>query len=324
MKKVIIKSLIIFQSISAFAQIEYEYVPFPTSDAIWTEEYIFYVPDSSDPLNPILTYEYDRFALSGEDTVIDNLSYKKLYVFFDDFFEKSNAQYVGGIREDENKRIYFKGEPEGFRYLKPDDLPTSCGLSDDFSYEILLYDFSKNIGDIIYFECVDHFFTVTDIELVQIGNSYRKKFTLDYSTEWIEGIGSLWGLFFRHVVIPTSSYGPRNKLVCFIQDGEILYSNNEFEDCFPSSKIETSKNSQGILVYACSLNENLIFDFGELPISKFSIYDITGRTYEKLDVKMHTSFVLPKKKYNSGIYFYKANERHGNNYVGRFIVKQYV
>ena len=96
--------ILCFSVLNVFSQ-EYKYVPFPDSGAIWSEAY--HPPLRNGVFPPPI---YERFALSGEDTIIDEIIYNKLYIFFDTVFNKNDATYAGGIREDENKRVYFKGD----------------------------------------------------------------------------------------------------------------------------------------------------------------------------------------------------------------------
>ena len=89
----------LFPFISSYAQIEYEYIPFPKNNAIWSEVYI---TPGSDLFPPVYsTYFYERFAISGEDTIINNVGYKKIYMFLDSVFNKNTASYIGALREDE-------------------------------------------------------------------------------------------------------------------------------------------------------------------------------------------------------------------------------
>jgi hypothetical protein len=76
-----------------------EYVPFPVSEAIWTEVY--------DYGNEMTPPSRERFILTGEDTVMNGFVYKKLYLFDQFVFDKDQAKYVGGIREDDHKRVYY-------------------------------------------------------------------------------------------------------------------------------------------------------------------------------------------------------------------------
>jgi len=58
---------------------EYKYVPFPDSGAIWSEVY-YYGESSNFPDTSIKPPDYERFALSGEDTVINDVTYHKVYL----------------------------------------------------------------------------------------------------------------------------------------------------------------------------------------------------------------------------------------------------
>jgi len=54
--------ILIAISSSLFAQ-QYEYIPFPTENAIWSE--VYYPRNEEEPI-------LERFALNGEDTLIGN------------------------------------------------------------------------------------------------------------------------------------------------------------------------------------------------------------------------------------------------------------
>jgi len=95
--------VILLLPLVAFSQ-DYKYIHFPDSGAIWSEIY-------QPPINPDLTWPdpiYERFALNGEDTVINDTAYKKLYIFYDTTFNKNTATYIGGIREDSSKKIFIE------------------------------------------------------------------------------------------------------------------------------------------------------------------------------------------------------------------------
>jgi len=88
------------------------YIPFPNTDAVWTISQL-----TQSGLNVM------KYGMYG-DTVINNVSYKKIYQNYDYNFNVSNSQYKGAIRED-NKKIYV--------YYYND--------------ERILYDFNLNVGD---------------------------------------------------------------------------------------------------------------------------------------------------------------------------------
>jgi len=312
MKKNILTLLAIITVQILFSQ-EYKYVSFPDSGAIWSE--VYYYPEPAWPDTVLKPPSYERFTVNGEDTIINEISYKKLYMFYDSVFDKSTATYVGGIREDENKRIYFKGDTV-IHYFKPEiDYP-------DYK-EIVLFDFSVNVGDTIsggnYPDVV--WLVVSSIDTIQIGDNLRRRInfhTREYT--WIEGIGSLRGLLFTLGGIPTCG-APYNDLICFKQNDEVLYFNNDYSECFPTG-IKTRKNSYfDIKVFPNPSNENIMFSFGKQKIERIQINDSMGRLCDSFDCKMQSDFLLSIEKYQPGIYFYVVTNKNGFKYTGKFIVQ---
>lgn len=321
MKLLIQTLIIIFQFTLSFAQQEYEYVPFPTSDAIWSEVYYFEEDINWQP------HIYERFTVNGEDTIINAISYKKIYMFLDTFFDKSTAIYIGALREDEQKRIWLKIDSP----LHPFKPITSIN-----GEEILLYDFSVQEGDTITSEYInfDAFenIVVWKIDTIQIGNTYRKKIKIRNESipvdewpseypypseiiEWIEGIGSPNGLFFTSPFnIPTASIAT-NYLIGFKYQDEILYFNDHYP-CFYPTNIKKVNNSNMHLIPISGTG--FMFDFEDKDnISVVQIYNMTG----VLQTTLQKEFILNTNTYAPGIYIYKTMDRFGNRYIGKFKVQ---
>lgn len=53
---------------------------------------------------------YNRFALTEEDTIIESETYKKLYWFQDSVFNPLTAECIGGLRENAQKQVFYKGK----------------------------------------------------------------------------------------------------------------------------------------------------------------------------------------------------------------------
>ncbi|MBP8994198.1 MAG: T9SS type A sorting domain-containing protein [Bacteroidales bacterium] len=317
MKKNILIALILFPLV-AFPQ-DYEYIPFPVSGVIWSEVY-------QPPLDMYGNFPppiYERFTLSGEDTIINEISYKKQYIFSDSVFNKSNATCIGGIREDENKRVYFKGI--SIHFLKPSFaiIINNGGNEGD---ELLLYDFNISIGDTIKIDNLsmfDEVIVVSSIDTVLIGDKYRKKFSFSPINwvKWIEGIGNVKGLLFTSGGLPTN--GLNNDLICFKQNGEIVYFNNNFTECFPVlSSIETKKNDfSNINVFPNPSNGSIRFSFGGHQVKLIQIVDCNGHMCGHFDVQLQSEFLLTTEKYQPGMYFYKATSNNGMVHTGKFVVQ---
>ncbi len=130
-----------------------------------------------------LTIEYPidftRYIVDGEET-IDNKVYKKIYRFKGCSYLPENSVYAGCFRE-ENNKIYVPKK----QFSHIDWLPR---VND----EIILYDFSLNVGD-SFQGANDATYNVSAIKTININGEQRKIITLngDSSDTWIEGIGSI-------------------------------------------------------------------------------------------------------------------------------------
>lgn len=301
----------------SFAQ-EYQYVPFPDSGAVWSE---VYNPGSMEENGSTTTTNiYERFALSGEDTLINDTSYKKLYIFYDPVLNLKTASYIGGIREDQ-KRVYYIGDT--IHWLKP------FNAFNDYNKEkeLLLYDFSVEIGDTIWGDSNTNVYgrlIVKDIDTIQIGNTLRKKYYFNYFwVEWIEGIGSRGGLLFAASDIPTGSSYPSNSLICFFKNDTLLYHNEYYNNCFPSTlSVDSKQIKSDITVFPNPANGNNIhFELGNNNIKKLEIFDLNGVLIRSFNTNGETFLEYPAGKLCSGIYLYRATDQNGIKQTGKFALQ---
>jgi hypothetical protein len=194
------------------------YFPFPDTNAFWNE--LRYYQGQCEPPD-YCTY---TFYFQG-DTILDSLSYHKMYSN-----DNYSISYAGGLREI-NKKVYY--------------------FDRDCPAPVLLYDFGLNVGDSIALACMlcdeeeSQYMKVISIDSVLIGDmTYRKRTNFDFgpSQSWIEGIGSVSGLFYPYYSCVTCICGV--ELVCFEQDGMTLYQNEDNVPCFnyavPSGNLDIS------------------------------------------------------------------------------------
>ena len=145
--------------------------------------------------------------------------------------------------------------------------------------EILLYDFTANVGDSLVCGYGDYF-VLDSISIEQIGGVDRKKFWFgleyDFTGEpyametWIEGIGSDLGLLY------CGSYyfcGGYYRALCFHQDGELIWQNPEYDACVITSVEEI--NDKVISVYPNPAMETVTIDGVEA--SEVQIYNALGQ-----------------------------------------------
>ena len=256
--------------------------------------------------------------MNGEDTIINDIIYKKVFIFHDTVFKKSEATYIGGIRQDLNKRVYYKGDTT-IHDFKP--------MSILYNYdEIVLFDFSVNVGDTIEnINCnrdMDHL-VVSKIDTVLINNTLRKRISFNPMSwvKWIEGIGSIKGLLFTSGDLPTN--GLDNDLICFKQNNKILYFNNSFSECFPEltgNEIKTH-DYPTVKVYPNPGYNKINFSFGEQQIELLRIIDCTGQICGDFKISRQSEFLLSTEKYQPGIYLYTATNTDGMITSGKFVIR---
>jgi len=286
MKKLILISVTIFLGSFTHSQ---NYFPFLDSNAIWNE-FSIHVSNPQNVAHKI------RYGIIG-DTVINSQTYSKVYELIDDTcLNTYNATYFGALRED-NERIY-----------------TITTWHGDF--EILLYDFSKGIGDTIYSNSPEGYMAypvvISDIDSVQLlDGSVRKRYWLEgcyYSFLpecWIEGCGSIHGLFAPIFDLITNYYEPH--LSCFKQNDLTVYLNNySCDKCFCTLEIYIKNNFQKhdiINVYPNPFNSSINFKLNVIEnINRIELYNSNGcLLYTLKEIKTEQEIDL--KELSSGIFY---------------------
>ena len=292
---------------------QYNYIPFPDSNAVWSE--VYWKPVSE----PCPRWVYNKYALFNEDTIINGIKYHKLYHTNNTEITVENSVCIGGIREDSLKRVYvnssiFQVVPE----IK----------------EVLLYDFSLNEGDTLFNEysseictnCFGIFEVVSNIDTIKINNKYKKVITFNNPNKvtWIEGIGNLQGLLQCWPDWPTNGMG--NDLVCMHQNDTLLYyySGNQFvhyDNCVPSFVIDdiTLFANPDVKVYPNPVKgESVCFE--NLDFETLELFDIKGNLINKDNILGLTIFELKTSCLPPGIYSYQLKTRGLVPTMGKLVI----
>ncbi len=187
---------ILFVFISFEISLAQNYVPFPDSNAVWTNDRIDVT--CGDPL--YICY-FAQFTLTG-DTIIGTYSYNKVYSG-----GSNSNNYFGAIRNDiPEKKVYF--------------------IKAYTDTDTLLYDFNIDVGDTVPASYVNLYeypapWTVISIDSISANGQYRRRYNISntgWETSLIEGIGSIGGLFEQYFYPEGSSM-----LLCFFQNDSIVY-----------------------------------------------------------------------------------------------------
>lgn len=182
----------------------------------------------------------------------------------------------------------------------------------DFDFEFLIYDFSLSVGDTVNTNAPNGYLNwmpciITAIDTIELeNNQQRRRFKINDWGEyeyWIEGIGSIGGLFH-----PISDYllGTLNNLLCFKHNDTSFYINNpDCDKCFCSLATSTEELNMWhneIKIYpnptSTILNINTASEIGEL---KISLFNSNGTLIETRLVNIYP-YQFEIGNYPSGIY----------------------
>lgn len=152
----------------------------------------------------------ESHKFEGDTTLNGNL-YNKLLASSDSTL--SSWYYYGAFREDTTGKVYTFVDSE----------------------DILFYNFDLESGDdfILQWYGLNIALTVEQVDSITLLNGEtrkRIKFDNNYGEEWIEGIGSIFGLPF--VAYPQYSADLDHELNCFFENGELKYQNWNYDLCW--------------------------------------------------------------------------------------------
>lgn len=299
MKKLLLFSL----TISLFSMLnaqEYEYVPFPTSNAIWSQIYNYYGSHSFYP-NDTMNVKY---ALFDEDTTIFEKTYHKLFMVFDSIPSRQNAILTLFIRE-EAKTVFCHE------------------LNTTVPREWVLYDFNAKVGDTLNLKGLGKFVPVCKIDTVLVGSTLRKRYFLwweELGLIWIEGIGSLKGILISDNW-PTNE---NNELLCFKHNDSIIYYNNRYGTCYPDypnmyNKLKETKYEEELIIFPnpCYNSLNIKTDNSKGGIIRIISYD--GKVQFEKNIQPSKEININTQNLIDGIYLLIYIDTKNKIYKQKFI-----
>jgi hypothetical protein len=264
MKTYFLLSYLLALSVLSLSQ---PYIPFPDIPASWNM-LSGYIPN--------LTVSTSQFRQDG-DTMLNERHYNKLYLGSP--LNQSSQTYVGGIREDILKRIFFLPVNPWPTYL------TLYHFSGGYS-EQLMYTFDNlNVGMQLPINTGFTTITVWGIDSIMIGDTYRKSYLLmnpmlcGFDT-WIEGIGSN-----KDLLSPFRRDGEFTSYMLCYEDTVLyhLYTNG-YTECYYGSNVGiTNLNSSEISVFPNPASDYIKLDITDESIpAELFIYDFQGVLKQKL------------------------------------------
>jgi hypothetical protein len=258
------------------------YHPFPDSNAVWS---VF----------------NQKYFVSGDST-LNMLNYKKYFFSSDSIPLLTNGAFFALVREDTlAKRVW--------------------AILKDSANEKLLYDFSLEVNDTTTVFPASNFFYVPDgikiiveqSDSVLIDGQYRKRLKIigaDQNTYlpeyWIEGIGSTFGPFNSGFVGFIIFDAPYPVLICFEQDGQLLYHDLNFPDCYEPLPVGINEEERiAVLNVFPNPVNNVLFIQGS-DISRVELFDITGKMLKECACRE-----LDLHNIDTGVYIVRVTDSHG-------------
>ncbi len=280
------------------------YQPFPTDSAVWrqlSQQWDFPWMDQQD-------YSY---FLNGDTLISGNIYHKVYKTILESHYQSTGGpwaiyagpymtdtnQYVGGIREDGFKHIYFLSD---------------TAIS---SFEILLYDFNLSVGDTLAYSYNNSSYFlgsnfVSAIDSVMVGTMFHKQFHVSSTAGYpdyvsiIEGIGSTFGLL--EMLIDPFEWS--DNLVCYVDSGATVYSNGWIASCVLPSPVGLYEYSDetpiSIFPNPTKGIINLKTAFSEK--TQIEIFDVLGKRVYKSE-QAPFEFTIDLSEQPKGVYFLKAN-----------------
>ncbi|MDP3915878.1 MAG: T9SS type A sorting domain-containing protein [Bacteroidota bacterium] len=176
---------------------------------------------------PCCGHRNDAYKFQG-DSIINDTTYAKLYTTTDESL--TNWKIYGLWRETDGLKIFKRD----LYYHK----------------EQLMYDFSLVKNDIFITQGIT--FKVDSVLIFNWGGKLRKHWYLNpvsgdefHRTVWIEGVGQR-NYFLSNI---NGSIGALPFLLCYTENGQLVYQNPEYNTCFYTSSINIQNPTKGFKVY---------------------------------------------------------------------------
>ena len=250
---------------------------------------------------------YNKFALTEEDTLIEGDMYKKLFWFQDSVFNPLTAECIGGLRENSQKQVFYKGKLDN---------------NGESWFSGMIYDFSLTVGDIFIFSPWQWisdssiYLTIIDIDTVEINNIKRRQFTMGMNDlgyevcKFIEGIGNNLGLLFD-INMRFVTGGGHGKLLCYEYNGELQYMANDITSCSnPFVGLDDiSLDDNSITIYPNPTNSEVNIS-SENIINSIEIFNSLGqRVYYSVVNSMEKTIDI--SSFTNGVYILGVNTENG-------------
>lgn len=189
------------------------------------------------------------------------------------------------------------------------------------STDLLLYDFTAQVGDTVRFGDFAESFVVDSISFEQIGGVDRKKiwFGLEYDITgepyaietWTEGIGSDMGMLFSGWFYATGGY---YQALCFHQNGELLWQNEYYGTCMVDAVDEMDVST----IYLYPNPASGVTHIEGVEAAEVQAYNALGQLVKTV----RGSNEVDVSELPEGLYLLHITDGHGMNHTAIMAVKK--
>lgn len=263
---------------------------------------------------PCIEYKNYNYYING-DTIINGHTYKKMFQRGDGWFFWADPSPVPISCQ--TSPYTFNDTISPYAYVR--DTLNKIYFTSFGNPDTLLYDFNLIVGDTLplsYLINASYTVTVTAIDSIVVGNSYRKRFELSSgSYHLIEGIGHDFGIFEPLGIGFDCGYN----LSCYSSNDTTYYPSLNSSSCDINVGISSIDIMQSNVYpnpansFITITNSHPIITIDILNLIQQSIMSVNGNGEQKLEVDI--------TKLNPGIYFLKISSNSPQQFEVKKILK---
>ena len=247
------------------------------------------------------------------DTLVDDIQYKKVMRML----SSQGPYHWPGNTEEHELYGLIREDLEGKVFYQPIDQDTVY----------LLYDFGMNVNDTVLMRYIqspnplaDVVVRIDSISTQHIAGVERRVFYVSsrsagayewyWTNTWIEGIGAIEGLLYSCNCTDCGG-GLFQELLCYHENGEVLYMNSGYEDCIIDTYITKVTEHITPSVYYDSNSQKLRFlDLSTTAIS-LTIYDMLGRMVFRKPILVDN--IIDLSAFPKGVYLIRYQTSNTNS-----------
>ncbi len=253
------------------------------------------------------------------ETYTDNISsssWSLKYTIDSVSTEIAGKNYYEILKTDYENSITWKGTGNYIRY--ENNFVYMPPIQND---ERILYNFNLEVGDTFDLVTVQGVLIVESIDTVTLLNGeLRRRWKLrciedefnEYGTEWIAGIGNTKGILAHEEMCQID--GIESKTLCMFKNDELIYQNEELNDCWVETTALNNLIKEKFLVYP-NPAQNIINVLGdENMIDRIEIYNNLG--YQILESE---DILINIEHFSRGFYFLVVTYKNNKRCIKKFV-----